>query len=86
MSPALKEFQRMIVGGEIEHDDNPVLAWNINNMMVDQDAAGNVKPSKAKSTSRIDGAVASIMAVGRAILVEGNGQSIYETRPSVIAF
>ena len=38
------------------------------NMVVELDAAGNIKPSKKKSTERIDGIVAAIMALGRALL------------------
>jgi phage terminase large subunit-like protein len=37
---------------------------------IEQDAAGNIKPSKAKSTERIDGIVAAVMAVGRAATAE----------------
>jgi phage terminase large subunit-like protein len=35
------------------------------NVAVETDAAGNVKPSKKKSTERIDGIVATVMALGR---------------------
>lgn len=45
------------------------------------DPAGNIKPTKAKSSGRIDGIVASIMAVGRATLYdEAHGRSVYEDR------
>jgi phage terminase large subunit-like protein len=43
-----------------------VLQWMAANVAIEQDAAGNIKPSKAKSTERIDGIVAAVMAVGRA--------------------
>ena len=46
---------------------------------VETDAAGNLKPSKKKSTDRIDGIVAGIMALGRA-LVQRELTSVYETR------
>ena len=43
------------------------------------DPAGNIKPSKAKSSEKVDGIVASVMALGRAIMHAGP-TSIYETR------
>ncbi|SDF69376.1 Phage Terminase, partial [Salipiger thiooxidans] len=44
----------------------PLLAWAVGNVVLDQDAAENVKPNKKKATGRIDPAVAAIMALGRA--------------------
>ncbi|MDK2986526.1 MAG: hypothetical protein PWQ96_2170 [Clostridia bacterium] len=43
------------------------------------DPAGNIKPDKEKSTERIDGAVALIMALDRALRNEGSG-SVYDSR------
>lgn len=68
MSPASKELERAILAREISANKNPVIRWMVGNVMSEQDAAGNVKPSKAKSTERIDGVVAMIMGVGRAAL------------------
>ena len=44
----------------------PVLRWMTSHVSVETDAAGNLKPSKKKSTDRIDGLVAAIMDLGRA--------------------
>jgi phage terminase large subunit-like protein len=41
-----------------------VLGWQAGNVAVQSDSAGNIKPSKAKSTERIDGMVALVMAIG----------------------
>ncbi|MBE7506911.1 MAG: hypothetical protein HS101_11605 [Planctomycetia bacterium] len=41
------------------------------NVAVETDAAGNLKPSKKKSTERIDGIVATVIGLGRALLEEG---------------
>ena len=38
----------------------------VSNVSVKQDPAGNLKPDKGKSTDRIDGVVALVMALGRA--------------------
>jgi phage terminase large subunit-like protein len=65
MSPACKALEKMILGGDINHLGNPVLAWNIDNVVTDEDAAGNIKINKAKSTEKVDGAVALAMAIGQ---------------------
>lgn len=66
MSPAAKEFEKLVIEGALQHGANPILEWNAANVAIEQDAAGNIKPSKKKSTERIDGIVAAVMAVGRA--------------------
>ena len=66
MNEPSKEFERLVISKKIRHGGNPVMNWMISNVALQTDAAGNIKPSKDKSTGRIDGVVASIMAVGMA--------------------
>lgn len=66
MGPACDEFERMLLAGDLKHDGNPILTWNAACTVVDEDPAGNRKPTKKRSTGRIDGIVASVMAAGRA--------------------
>jgi len=81
MSPAMKDFERMALGRELYHGGDPVLAWAVDNVVVEMDAAGNIKPSKAKSSERIDPFVAALMATARAVLGGGSGgRSVYEER------
>jgi len=82
MSPATASLINIVHEEKkrLQHGGNPVLRWNIDNLVVTQDPAGNMKPDKAKATQRIDGAVALIMALDRAIRHEGEGPSIYETK------
>jgi phage terminase large subunit-like protein len=47
------------------------------NVAVAQDPAGNLKPAKDKSIERIDGIVARIMAIGRAMVVQEQPQPEY---------
>jgi phage terminase large subunit-like protein len=47
-----------------------VTRWRAANLAVAQDPAGNLKPAKDKSTERIDGIVALIMAIGRAMVAK----------------
>lgn len=67
MSTPSKELERMIVSHKLNHGANPVLRWQISNVAIEQDAAENIKPTKAHSVERIDGVVALVMAIGRAI-------------------
>lgn len=79
MNAPTKELEKLVMSAGIQHGGNPVLRWMASNCMVEQDAAGNIKPSKRKSIEKIDGIVALIMALGIG-LVEDTGRSIYETR------
>jgi phage terminase large subunit-like protein len=68
MSPALRDLEQVLLEGELAHGGHPVLSMCIANTTVVLDDAGNRKPSKRKSTGRIDGLVALAMAVGVAPL------------------
>lgn len=80
MSPPTKELMKLILEKKIFHGGNPVLRWMIDNIYVKTDPAGNVKPDKEKSTEKIDGAVALIMALDRSIRNKGSIGSIYDDR------
>jgi len=77
MSSPAKALEAAIINGEINHQGNPVLRWMASNVVAETDAAGNIKPSKAKSTERIDGIVAAVMAIG--VMGADQGTSIYAT-------
>ena len=62
--PATREFEERVLEGEIRHDGNPITGWMLGNVAILKDAAGSQKPAKNKSKDKIDGIVASIMAVG----------------------
>jgi phage terminase large subunit-like protein len=66
MNEPSKEFERMVIARQIVHPGNPVMTWMISNSSVKRDASGNIKPDKERSTGRIDGVVAAVMAVGMA--------------------
>ncbi|MGQ4666836.1 terminase large subunit [Metabacillus halosaccharovorans] len=83
MSPASKELMKITLEKRIVHCGNPVLRWMMDNIFVKTDPAGNIKPDKEKSTERIDGAVAMIMALDRAIRNE-NRESVYDGRGILI--
>ncbi len=84
MSGPTKELEKLVISGKLRHGDNPVLRWMASNVSVETDAAGNLKPSKKKSTERIDGIVATIMALGRAMQQPQQRRSVYETRGLIV--
>lgn len=70
MSSPSKALETLVLEKKLRHAGHPVLRWNAANVAAEIDAAGNVKPSKAKSTERIDGIVSLVMAVGVAGVAE----------------
>ena len=80
MSPAAKDFEAMVLSGKIQHDGNPVLRWCVGNTMIEHDSQSNYRPSKKRSSEKIDLAVASIMATARARLQAIQSVSPYQAR------
>jgi phage terminase large subunit-like protein len=70
MAAPTRELEKLIVSRKLAHGGNPVTRWMAANIAVAQDPAGNLKPAKDKSTERIDGIVATIMAIGRAMVAQ----------------
>ena len=77
MSPAMKKIEQIVRSKELNHGGQPVLRWNVGNVEVKSDESENIKPVKSKSVERIDGLVAFVNAMARAILEEGNN-NVYE--------
>lgn len=75
MSPAMMELEAAIESGRFHHDGNPIMTWCIANVIGKQGAGNDdiVRPIKQNPDSKIDGAVALMMAVGRAMLEQDDG-------------
>ena len=82
MSPPSKELMKLVLEGKLRHGGHPVLRWCADNIFIRTDPAGNIKPDKEKSTERIDGAVALIMALDRAVRNQASDKdaSVYDER------
>lgn len=81
MSPPTKELMKLVLEKRIAHSGHPVLRWNMDNIFIRTDPAGNIKADKEKSTEKIDGAIATIMALDRAIRCGNDIQeSVYDNR------
>ena len=79
LSAPSKTLEEWVLSGRLNHGGHPVLTWNIGNVTLEQDAAGNIKPSKGRSKDRIDGAMALVLAISRAMLREQQ-ESVYKER------
>lgn len=85
MSPPTKELMKLVLEQKIAHGGHPVLRWNMDNIFIRTDPAGNIKADKAKSTENIDGAIALIMALDRAIRCGNDaGESVYDSRGLIV--
>lgn len=81
MSPPTKELMKLTLEQKIAHGGHPVLRWNMDNIFIRTDPAGNIKADKEKSTDKIDGAIATIMALDRAIRCGNDtSESVYSSR------
>jgi phage terminase large subunit-like protein len=84
MSAPTKELEKLVLSKRIRHGGQPVLRWNADNLEVTTDPAGNIKPVKPQhkmSHRKIDGMVALVMALSRAIVDEARPvRSVYEDR------
>ncbi len=79
MSAPSKHLEELILSKRIRHGGNPILRWNAAGCAIETDASENIKPTKKKSRHRIDGIVALILALSRAMLRERR-ESIYTER------
>ncbi|AIP20950.1 terminase [Burkholderia pseudomallei] len=81
MSDPMKELEAAITSRRFHHDGNPIMTWCISNV-IGKNLPGNddvVRPVKQGNDNKIDGAVALIMAVGRAMLADRvDSESIYD--------
>ena len=84
MSAPTKEFEKLVLRKEINHFNNPVLRWQMQNVALRTDPAENIKCDKAKSSEKIDGIVATIMSLGEFMTDESPGDSIYNDRGLII--
>ena len=76
-SEPMKELDALVVNGKLGHDGDPVLGWNVSNVVAHMDAKDNIFPKKERPEKKIDGAVALIMALGRLLLRPEPESSVY---------
>lgn len=85
-----KEVKRILLDGTekkpmYRHGGNPLMRWQIDNLAVAMDPAGNVKPAKDKSAEKIDGVAAAVIALSRSMLHTAPKRSVYEDSRLAVA-
>jgi len=76
------QFEKLVKERRIKHNGNPCMNWNAGNVTVRTDANDNIMPDKKHSYSRIDGIMAAIIGLSRALV--GEDDNIYNTRGPLI--
>jgi len=66
-SEPMKQLEALVVSERLEHDGSPVMAWMVSNVIAHLDAKENIYPRRETAANKIDGPVAAIMALGRAL-------------------
>jgi len=84
MSEPCKQLEAALVAGKLRTGADPVLRWMASNAAVIHDASENVRIAKDRCYERVDGIVALVMALGRAIVTEGPKTSVYDRRGVVV--
>lgn len=84
MSPPMRELEGALASGRFHHPNNPVLNWMASNVVAKEDAKQNIFPRKEVSENKIDGIVALLFALGRAMVMEDNG-GLQDFLDSVVA-
>lgn len=82
IAPPTMELKNLVLQRRLRHGDNPLLRWHVENVKVVRDPIGNERISKKSSTARVDGLVATVMALARASL--GVQASVYEERGALV--
>ena len=65
MAPLMRELERLVMAGRLHHGGHPVLRWCVDNLQVKHDPAGNVKPTRADASVKIDLVIAVLLAIDR---------------------
>jgi len=73
LSPAMKELEAALVSGRFHHPNNPVFDWMASNVTARLDKKDELYPNKDFPENKIDGIIAALMAVGRAMINEEHG-------------
>lgn len=79
LSDPMKEIQALVDAGRFHHDGNPCYVWQLSNVEVQADRNDNIFPRKLRAANKIDAAVATIVAMNRAMVGEGSEHSFWET-------
>ena len=81
-----RSLKKLVLSEKIEHFGNPVLRWMLSSTLIKTDPAGNIKPDKEKSAQKIDGIVASIMALGEWMTAQAEDDNDPYSKRGMLSF
>lgn len=84
MTEPCRHIETLIADRRLRHGANPILRWMASNVVVLRGADDKMKIAKDLSTERVDGVVATAMAIGR-LMVNRNEEFVYNSRSVYIA-
>lgn len=70
LSEPMKQIQALTDAGRFHHDGNPCYVWQLSNVEVKEDRNENIFPRKLRAANKIDAAIATIVAMSRALAAE----------------
>jgi phage terminase large subunit-like protein len=84
MSEPMKQLEALVLQGpdKFQHDGSPVMAWMMSNVVCHHDAKDNIYPRKERAENKIDGPVAAIMGLGRAMAATAPEVSFWQSQAS----
>nr|WP_245528518.1 terminase TerL endonuclease subunit [Desulfarculus baarsii] len=76
ISEPMKEFEALYLSGKLHHDGDPLLTWQASNVVLRSTRTKAYYPGKERAENKIDGIVAAIMALSRAMLHAGQASPV----------
>jgi len=72
-----KELERLLAEGRFHHGGNPVVRWMVGNCVAEMNQDGYIRPSRKRSSDKIDGVLAACMALERAMANQEDGDMTF---------
>jgi phage terminase large subunit-like protein len=63
MHDVTETLEKLVLSGDFRHGDSPILRWQMSNLTVERNSYGHIRPSKKSADNKIDGCVATLMAM-----------------------
>jgi len=83
-STPTKEFESLVIQGKIRHGGNPALRWMLGGCKTIEDPNENIRIDKARSTRRVDGIVATVMALAGTLTPDPESDNLYESADDIV--
>jgi phage terminase large subunit-like protein len=80
-SEPMKQLEALVLSGKLRHNADPVLTWMVSNVVCHRDAKDNIYPRKERPEMKIDGVVALIMALARAMVRDESNPAAFLASP-----